>query len=103
MKNNNIEIEAFIVEGCYYCSALISNLEKRKIKFEKIIVPYHKKDEYKDKHQHYTFPHVFININKKRIFIGGYEDYNNLMELCNFLNDKKITLKQIAEICESFI
>jgi glutaredoxin len=102
-KKDKIYIEAYVIEGCPYCSATINILEKQKIKFNKIIVPYHKKDEYKDKHQYYTFPHVFIHINKKKIFIGGYEDLTNLIKLCDFFKEKKITLEEIAEMCKHFV
>ena len=54
-------------------------------------------------HDHPTFPHIFINFNKKRIKIGGYEDFDKLMYLCKFFNNKDITLKDLKFICEHFI
>tara|TARA_B100001287_G_C22612030_1_gene495638 strand:+ start:430 stop:756 length:327 start_codon:yes stop_codon:yes gene_type:complete len=102
-KKDNIYIDAYVIEGCPYCSATINTLQKFKIKFNKIVVPFNKKDEYKEKHQHNTFPHVFMHINKKKIFIGGYQDLSNLILLCDFFNERKITLEEIAEMCKHFV
>ena len=106
VKNNDLKkitLDVYVIEGCPYCGALLERLNSKNIIFNKTIVNPDEKEKYKKMHKHPTFPHVFINFNKKRIKIGGYEDFDKLMYLCKFFNNKDITLKDLKFICEHFI
>ena len=100
-KENKIEI--FVIEGCGYCGATIEMLERSKLKYIKHIVNPNEKEKYKKMHKHDTFPQIFVYLNKKRIKIGGYEDFDRLIYLCKLFKTTKLMFKDIKEICKLLV
>ena len=100
-KENKIEV--FVIEGCPYCDGIIERLEELKLKYIKHIVNPNEKEEYKKLHKHDTFPQIFMYINKKRIKIGGYDDFDSFLYLCQLVKTTKLTFKEMKEICKLLV
>ena len=66
-------IYLYVLPQCGFCNAAIETLHKHEIPFQKKIVSSDKKEKYKKKHKHDTFPQIILKIKKEKFLLGGSE------------------------------
>lgn len=86
------------LEGCPYCMEAESCLKKIKAKYKKNLVTQNTKNNYKNKYKMNTFPQIFLNQSNKLSKIGGLEELNNLVMVCEIIKKYKFTQKEISYI-----
>lgn len=93
----------YTIEGCPFCEAAKKLVKDIKILHKIHIVPPHKKQMYKDKHNMLTFPQIFYKDKSgKKHKIGGYETLNFVVGMCEFKKTNKIDDKKINELTKIF-
>ncbi len=113
MKYN---LQAIILEQCYYSMSAVKLLEENNIPFKRIDIP----NDYKTKMKYInseiqTFPQIYIiNKNNKKL-LGGYDDIQEMFDLINGKNELKnikynlkkkypnFTDKEILRVIEIFL
>lgn len=91
-------IELYILNGCPYCIMAVDILNKKKIKYNSIVVAYDKKEEYKKLHKMETFPQIFIKKGGKKLKIGGLTELTKYFDISNNLKKNNIKINILDEI-----
>ena len=91
-------IELYILNGCPYCIMAVDILNKKKIKYNSIVVAYDKKEEYKKLHKMETFPQIFIKKGKQKIKIGGLSELTKYFEIVDNFKKNNIKINILDEI-----
>ncbi len=86
----------YALVGCPYSSMALELLERSGVKHQHIIVSDKEKMKYKKKHGMQTFPQIFFEDSKgKRTKIGGFDDMDALIDVCNIIKSQKFDHKRI--------
>ena len=80
------KIKAFCLENCYFSENAKLLLNNNNIEFDLVNVRYENKDQYKKLNKMNTFPQIFLETGNESVKIGGYDDFNKLI---NIINDNK--------------
>mgnify|MGYP003683120517 CR=1 FL=1 len=87
-------ITIYTIPSCPFCSKAISLLKKRNIKYKQISVK--DKKEIKTRNKMTTFPQIFY----KKHPIGGSDDLEFIIDICDDLKDNNISTNIIKGICK---
>tara|TARA_B100000780_G_scaffold276484_2_gene245136 strand:+ start:5077 stop:5385 length:309 start_codon:yes stop_codon:yes gene_type:complete len=91
--------EVYIIKPCPYCSHVVKELVRLKIKNKVIIVKTLKeKEKLCKKHKMNTFPQVFYKIGNKKYQVGGCSQFVEFVELCKYINATQFDIKTIAHL-----
>lgn len=91
-----MKIFIFVIDGCPYCRKAINMLNNNSIPFEDIIVKEKDKPKYKKLHKMKSFPQIFIKTtDDEYIKIGGSDDLDRTLQLCNVLKKSPIPIEVI--------
>lgn len=66
-------IYLYVLPQCGFCNAAIETLNKHNIPFKKKKVTSDKKENYKKKHKHETFPQIILKVKNEKFLLGGSE------------------------------
>ena len=66
-------LSIYIIEGCPYCVRAMDTLNDHGVKYTIHVVKPNKKDYYKKKHRHSTFPQFILRDDKNKFLLGGSE------------------------------
>lgn len=80
------KIKAFCLENCYFSENAKLLLNNNNIEFNLVNVKSEGKDFYKQINKMNTFPQIFLETENESLKIGGYDDFNKLI---NIINDNK--------------
>ena len=71
----------YVIDGCPFCKKALALLESNQIKYNKKVVTTDKKQYYKDKNKHDSFPQLVLKSNKEKYILGGSEAVEELVGL----------------------
>lgn len=95
-------IEIYVLEGCPYCENTLKLLNNSHKRYKKIIVPYNKKDYYKQRHGMETFPQILIRTKDVYITLGGNSDIIKAFEIVEELKQTNMSNEGIYLFLEEF-
>ena len=77
------KIKAFCLENCFFSENAKLLLNNNNIEFDLVNVKYENKEDYKKLNKMNTFPQIFLETGNESLKIGGYDDFNNLVNIIN--------------------
>lgn len=89
-------ITVYTIQHCPFCHRAIQLLKQKKLKYKNIVVDTKDKEKYKKKNKMTTFPQIFYR--KKKI--GGFDNLNSIIDICEALNNNDIDPLIIKNICK---
>lgn len=75
----------YVLPGCPYCKNTMNLVKKYKLKHKFIIVKPNDKLKYNKKHKMKTYPQVILNYDRKKIIIGGNNEFEKYIKLSNLI------------------
>jgi glutaredoxin len=87
-------ITIYTIQECSFCRKALTLLNERNIKYKQILVK--QKDKGKFKNKMLTFPQIFYGKSP----IGGFEDLQFIIDICDDLKDNNISIRIIKGICK---
>ena len=77
------KIKAYCLENCFFSENAKLLLNNNNIEFDLVNVKYENKEEYKKLNKMNTFPQIFLETGNESLKIGGYDDFNKLVNIIN--------------------
>ncbi len=93
-------LTVYSLDGCPFCEAAIKLLIEKDVKHKVIKITQKNKDKYKKDLDVMTFPQLILNSGGKCYKLGGYEDLERIMMVCDMLCKANINSKAVDYICK---
>lgn len=94
-------IQIYVLDGCPYCNNALRLLNQYHFQHKITIVESHEKEYYKKKNKMNTFPQIFLEMDKKkRIKIGGNDNLEQILSICQMLHQNNISIDVLSFFCK---
>lgn len=96
-------LKVYALEGCPYCEDAIALLNGLKVKYKRVLVTQKNKDKIKKDLNVDTFPQLVLGVvkgvGKGYVKLGGYDDLEKIVAVCQLLTKAGIDSRGIDYIC----